>query len=84
MTYGTSLETGLYEVLGTTELIDAEYKTCTAGPELPSKLWSHCAVSIDQNLAMIVGGCKEDSMWTSLPSTFTKLGNKLEKETFKA
>ena len=55
-------------MLSTTELIDAEYKTHTAGPELPTKLYSHCAVSIDQNLVMIVGGFEGITIWEAVPS----------------
>ena len=45
-----------YEILSSTEIIDAQYKTSTIGPELPLKLYQHCMVSISSSEAMIIGG----------------------------
>ena len=62
LTYGTSLET-LYQSLSSTEVIDAQYKTHTPGPKLPQKLYSHCALSINQKEVMILGGYQGDTIW---------------------
>ena len=61
----------LKDVLSSTELIDAEYKTHTPGPELPSKLYSHCVLSIDPNLAMIVGGYEGNTRDEAVPTKKT-------------
>ena len=70
LTYGTSLET-LYQSLSSTEVIDAQYKTHTPGPKLPQKLYSHCALSINQKEVMIVGGYKGESIWDARGSPTT-------------
>ena len=45
-----------YSGLKTTEIIDAQYKTHTYGPELPFEIWHHCVVSISSKVAMLIGG----------------------------
>ena len=72
LTYGTSLES-LYQVLSTTDVIDAQYKTHTPGPELPQKLFGHCALSINQQEVMMVGGYQGDTIWEAKSTSTTHI-----------